>query len=467
MTYEPGYDAMDLLNITDKEPVYSPTIHTDSELGEFNQISSVKCHSSELLRHIAHVSEMVSFDNASNSISSSSDHEISKYLDFYFNENDAALNFNSIMGFTNNTASTASNQLNNHHWDINEINEMSKLFPFQNKNGFSENEEDVDEMCNLWACQNYADSTVSYQSSQYTSQNHDTDIFLNMDELNKQSPIQNMSGMGLDDGVDGTTFHLPFGTEIENQICLEDIDFGIEEYPDLMEIDSFLETQIKKRNTLVLDLDETLVRSTRGGCNVANSFIMYNFRIMHDNIPIYVMERPHLRCFLEKVAGLFEIVIFTAGTRIYASKVLDKLDPEGKFFSRRFYRDSCKRFMEGGYVKDLTILGVDLAKVAIIDNTPKVYRLQRENGIPIKSWYDDPSDIELIRLLPFLETLAEAEDVRPLISKRFNVIGNNGTILCILCDGKFLKPQDPSSKRCKCASFLEMKSNLKSVFAVF
>ncbi|KAJ4787707.1 CTD small phosphatase-like protein [Rhynchospora pubera] len=431
MTYEPGYDAMDLLNITDKEPVNSQTIHTDSELGEFNQISSVQCHSSELLRHIAHVSEKISFDNASNSISSSSDHEISKYMDFYFNENDEALNFNSIMGFTNNTASTASNQLNNHHW---EINEMSKLFPFQNR---------------LWACQNYADSTVSYQSSQYTSQNHDIDIFLNMDELNMQSPLQNMSGMGLDDGVDGTTFQLSFGTEIENKICLEDIDFGVEEYPDLMEIDSFLETQIKKRNTLVLDLDETLVHSTKGGCNnVANSFIMYNFRIMHDNIPIYVMERPHLRCFLERVAGLFEIVIFTAGTRIYASKVLNELDPEGKFFSRRFYRDSCKPFMEGGYVKDLTILGVDLAKVAIIDNTPKVYRLQRENGIPIKSWYDDPSDIELIRLLPFLETLAEADDVRPLISKTFNVIGNNGTVLCILCDGKFLKPQDPSSNGC-------------------
>ena len=41
------------------------------------------------------------------------------------------------------------------------------------------------------------------------------------------------------------------------------------------------------------------------------------------------------------------------------------------------------------------------------------------NGIPIKSWFDDPSDYALISLLPFLETLVDADDVRPIIAKRF------------------------------------------------
>jgi len=49
-----------------------------------------------------------------------------------------------------------------------------------------------------------------------------------------------------------------------------------------------------------------------------------------------------------------------------------------------------------------------------------VYRLQINNGIPIKSWYDDPTDDGLITLLPFLETLADANDVRPVIAKRFD-----------------------------------------------
>ncbi|MFS7931394.1 putative protein-serine/threonine phosphatase [Helianthus anomalus] len=48
-----------------------------------------------------------------------------------------------------------------------------------------------------------------------------------------------------------------------------------------------------------------------------------------------------------------------------------------------------------------------------------VFRLQVNNGIPIKSWFSDPSDCALITILLFLETLADAEDVRPLIAKRF------------------------------------------------
>nr|CAB3477696.1 unnamed protein product [Digitaria exilis] len=123
--------------------------------------------------------------------------------------------------------------------------------------------------------------------------------------------------------------------------------------------------------------------------------------------------------FLEKVAQMFELVIFTASQRIYAEQLIDRLDPDGKYISRRIYRDSCL-FSDGCYTKDLTILGVDLAKVAIVDNTPQVFQLQVDNGIPIKSWFDDPSDQELIELLPFLESLVDAEDVRPIISKAFH-----------------------------------------------
>lgn len=52
----------------------------------------------------------------------------------------------------------------------------------------------------------------------------------------------------------------------------------------------------------------------------------------------------------------------------------------------------------------------------------QVFRLQVNNGIPIKSWFDDPSDCALISLLPFLESLLHVEDVRPIIANRF---GNN------------------------------------------
>ncbi|KAL2456669.1 SCP1-like small phosphatase 4 [Abeliophyllum distichum] len=176
------------------------------------------------------------------------------------------------------------------------------------------------------------------------------------------------------------------------------------------------EKQKAKQITLALDLDETLVHSTLEFCSDAD-FTFPVFFNMKEHI-VYVKQRPHLRMFLERVAEMFETVVFTASQSIYAKQLLDILDPSGKLISRRAYRESCI-FAEGSYTKDLTVLGVDLAKVAIIDNSPQVFRLQVNNGIPIKSWFDDPADTALLSLLPFLETLVDADDVRPIIARKF------------------------------------------------
>ncbi|XP_043689457.1 CTD small phosphatase-like protein 2-A isoform X3 [Telopea speciosissima] len=176
------------------------------------------------------------------------------------------------------------------------------------------------------------------------------------------------------------------------------------------------ETRKRKSVTLVLDLDETLVHSTLEQCDDAD-FTFQVFFNMEEHT-VYVRQRPYLRTFLETVAEMFEVVVFTASQSNYAEQLLNLLDPEGKLISRRAYRESCI-FSDGSYTKDLTVLEVELAKIAIIDNSPQVFRLQVNNGIPIKSWFDDPSDRALISLLPFLETLVDADDVRPIIAKRF------------------------------------------------
>ncbi|KAI4298209.1 hypothetical protein L6164_031795 [Bauhinia variegata] len=176
------------------------------------------------------------------------------------------------------------------------------------------------------------------------------------------------------------------------------------------------ESQRRKSVTLVLDLDETLVHSKLEQCDDADFTFTVFFNIKE--YTVYVKQRPYLHTFLERVAEMFEVVIFTASQSIYAKQLLDILDPDGKLICHRVYRESCV-FLDGNYTKDLTVLGVDLAKVAIVDNSPQVFRLQVNNGIPIKSWFDDPLDCALLSLLPFLETLADADDVRPIIAKRF------------------------------------------------
>ncbi|CAM8955040.1 unnamed protein product [Rhodiola kirilowii] len=165
--------------------------------------------------------------------------------------------------------------------------------------------------------------------------------------------------------------------------------------------------------TLVLDLDETLVHTTTSPCDGSDFSFELEERVL------YVQKRPFLHAFLERVGELFQIIIFTAGTRNYADHVLDTLDPERRLTSWRAYRDSCI-FSDNSYTKDLTVLGVDLAKLAIVDNTPAVFHeLQVNNGIPIKSWFGDENDQELLSLLPFLEVLASADDVRPFIAEKF------------------------------------------------
>lgn len=117
---------------------------------------------------------------------------------------------------------------------------------------------------------------------------------------------------------------------------------------------------------------ETLVHSTLEACEDADFTFLVNFNL--EDHRVYVRCRPYLKEFLERVAGLFEIIIFTASQSIYAEQLLNVLDPKRKVFRHRVYRESCV-FFEGNYLKDLSVLGRDLARVVMIDNSPQVYSI--------------------------------------------------------------------------------------------
>lgn len=183
--------------------------------------------------------------------------------------------------------------------------------------------------------------------------------------------------------------------------------------------------------TLVLDLDETLVHSSLEPCHDADFTFPVNFNLREHTI--YVRCRPYLKDFMERVAGLFETIIFTASQSIYAEQLLNILDPKRRFFRHRVYRESCV-YVDGNYLKDLSILGRDLSHVIIIDNSPQAFGFQLENGIPIESWYDNRNDQELLSLLPFLESLAGVDDVRPIIAKKFNLRERVAAASCLSLD---------------------------------
>lgn len=104
-------------------------------------------------------------------------------------------------------------------------------------------------------------------------------------------------------------------------------------------------------------------------CDDADFTFSVNFNLMEHTV--FVRCRPHLKDFMARVSGLFEIIIFTASQSIYAEQLLNVLDPKRKVFRHRVYRESCV-YVEGNYVKDLSVLGRDLAHVIMVDNSPQV-----------------------------------------------------------------------------------------------
>jgi CTD small phosphatase-like protein 2 len=68
----------------------------------------------------------------------------------------------------------------------------------------------------------------------------------------------------------------------------------------------------------------------------------------------------------------------------------------------------------------LSKIGRDLNRTLIVDNMPQNFRLQKDNGIFIKTFYgEDRSDAALIDLIPILNEIAlsNTSDVRKSLYK--------------------------------------------------
>ncbi|KAM3350083.1 hypothetical protein ACQJBY_022720 [Aegilops geniculata] len=355
------------------EAILTPNpIYSDVQLKEVNYNATAMDESTEFLQLI--------LSGNDEGYNTTSELQVWDVLDFYFSESFSDVQFDSIMGFTSDVSTSS------HDYMMNIVDLVERPVALLSLN---ETEEP-----------NNATNKTPVDHS--TMDPDDTSLYLQMKPPDSETESTSAS---------------------QDVIGIEYVDEKLHSrgLPDLMDVDSssrLRKSPVRTKHvTLVLDLDETLVHSTLDHCDISDFSIQVFFN-MKDHT-VHVRQRPHLKMFLEKVAQMFELVIFTASQRIYAEQIIDRLDPDGKLISQRIYRESCI-FSDGSYTKDLTILGVHLAKVAIIDNTPQVFQLQVDNGIPIKSWFDDPADQELVELLPFLETLVDAEDVRPLISKTFH-----------------------------------------------
>ena len=99
--------------------------------------------------------------------------------------------------------------------------------------------------------------------------------------------------------------------------------------------------------TLVIDLDETLIhcldeREIEIGLQKPEVVVQVPY-LEEDgrsecHVEAEVVMRPYLHECLERLSRNFQLVLFTAAESVYADAILDKIDPENKYFDARLYR---------------------------------------------------------------------------------------------------------------------------------
>ena len=160
----------------------------------------------------------------------------------------------------------------------------------------------------------------------------------------------------------------------------------------------YIKTINRKKYSLILDLDETLV----------------HFKINSQDDSEGVLQiRPGVIPFLEEMGKFYELIVFTAATQDYGDLLIDAIEENNLYFEHRFYRQHTV-IIGNDFVKDLNRIGRPIDKIIIVDNMPQNFRLQKENGINIKAfWGEDANDNALEELGKILINIAkDGGDVR-------------------------------------------------------
>lgn len=181
------------------------------------------------------------------------------------------------------------------------------------------------------------------------------------------------------------------------------------------------ETQNSKLK-VVLDLDECMIHSNRKQHhNVTNYW-------HPGDSNFYVHFRPGVEDFLTWLHTTdFELSVYTAGTKPYATGVLELLDPQRKITKRLFREDCVPLVHRNEYIfsKDLSKITDDLARVVLVDNNVLSMILQPHNGLEVPDFTATQLDDDhLLKVKDTLLELDELEDVRPFLYEKCAVDKN-------------------------------------------
>ncbi|KAG2232930.1 hypothetical protein INT48_006184 [Thamnidium elegans] len=141
-----------------------------------------------------------------------------------------------------------------------------------------------------------------------------------------------------------------------------------------------------RKLSLILDLDQTIVHASwdqRVGDFIKEDTDIRQFNLPGSSVVYYIKLRPGLDHFLKEIEQLYELHIYTMGTRDYAEAVTNEIDPNGSLFKERILsRD------ESGSVtqkKLQRLFPCDTSMVVVLDDRSDVWSFSA-NLIRIKPY---------------------------------------------------------------------------------
>lgn len=169
-----------------------------------------------------------------------------------------------------------------------------------------------------------------------------------------------------------------------------------------------------RKYTLCLGLDEVLI-----------SFAFIAVNDNEENRKGIMHPRPGMNKFLSIISQMYELVLFTSATKGYVEPIIKGIEKNNKIFDYCLYREHCSLILNE-YIKDISKLGRDLSKIIIIDNNAKSFKMHKDNGIVIQSYfgneYQDNALEKLLNILIKIEKDNSDSDVRQLLVKYHNDI---------------------------------------------
>lgn len=175
------------------------------------------------------------------------------------------------------------------------------------------------------------------------------------------------------------------------------------------------------KKLLILDLDQTLIHSESF---LGNDYLedgMYDFKFPNNETHFYyTRKRPYLKEFIDYAFMNFNVGVWTAAGRQYATTILENIGVDINKLEIFYCDENCTIEMDYDTrdyhgIKNLSKLkkkGYDLEQVLIVDDVPYTAKNNYGNLIRIKPFMYNTSDRELEKLMKYLDTIKDATRVR-------------------------------------------------------